>query len=88
MAPALNLRLADWDVGYSHRIKCTKRVNQVRIRCMKIQWIIGDSEYSGTGSIWLTRKGTVWNYSYRIIRFNAYCGDTGGTDGYEKFVVK
>jgi hypothetical protein len=88
MTVALDRRFRSYGSGYAYRLKCVKRYTRNRIRCLKIQWVVGDIEYKGTGMIWLTHRGRIWNYSYRIRRRDTYCLWTGGTHCSRMFVVK
>lgn len=61
------------NLGYLYRERC-KRGGSVRFRC-RVGWVIGDSRYSGTVAVWLTKKRDRIrsNYHYRIRRLNEYC---------------
>lgn len=76
--------------GYGRRVVCDHRLTPVRLKC-RMQWIVGDIVYFGTGTIWLTFENHAanWNYSYRVTRFNEYCAVVVKADNCTKvFVVR
>lgn len=79
-----------FQAGYARRVKCNKRINDIRLKC-KMQWVVGDLSFWGHGTIWLTFPGhqPFWNFSYRIIRLNEYCAAVvEGDDCTRVFVAK
>jgi hypothetical protein len=63
-----------FSAGYGRRVRCTKRVSRIRLRC-RMSWVVGDSVLWGRGMIWLVFRGdrTGWNSAYRITRLDEYC---------------
>lgn len=62
--------------GYAYREKC-RRNGSVRFRC-RVSWVIGDGSYSGTNSVWLSKKKDKIrsNYRYRIRLIDEFCRAT------------
>lgn len=75
--------------GYNRDVRCNKRLARDRVRC-RMSWIVGDSYFSGVGSIWITypSSGPYWNFSYRIKSRNAYCESTGGSRCKRTYVAR
>lgn len=59
--------------GYDHRIACG-RFDRTKIKCL-IQWLRGSHIYRGGITVYtaLPREGSIYNYRYKIRRFNARC---------------
>ncbi len=59
--------------GRYHRIAC-KRLDRTKVKCL-IQWLRGSHFYRGGITVYtaLPREGSIYNYRYKIRRFNANC---------------
>lgn len=59
--------------GRFHRLAC-KRLDRTKVKCV-IQWLNGSHFYRGGITIYtaLPREGSIYNYRYKIRRFNANC---------------
>lgn len=81
--PALSFQ-----AGYARHVACDKRLAVDRVKC-RMSWFVGDLSFSGYGSIWMTYSGgrDVWNFSYRVIRFNEYCAAVIEGDDCTKTIV-
>jgi len=59
--------------GRYHRIACV-RINREKVKC-RVQWLRGVHLYRGGITVYtaLPREGTIYNYRYKIRRFNVNC---------------
>lgn len=64
---------ARFSKGVGHRIGC-KRFDRTKIKCL-IVWLRGAHLYRGGITVYtaLPREGSIYNYRYKIRRFNARC---------------
>jgi hypothetical protein len=63
-----------FQAGYARRVRCNKRISDIRLKCRMI-WFVSDTVFYGRGTIWLTfpEHRAYWNYAYRIVGLNEYC---------------
>lgn len=59
--------------GESHRIGCA-RIDREKVKCV-VEWLRGVHLYRGGITVYtaLPREGTIYNYRYKIRRFNVSC---------------
>jgi len=62
-----------WSRGKSKDARC-ERIGREKIKC-NIFWYYDRRVYTGGITIYfsLPREGEIWNYTFRIKRYNAYC---------------
>lgn len=70
-----------WSFGYAHRVRGCERRSRLRVRCVRVSWVVGDLNYRGLVTVWTRRRGDgtpTWRYGYRIRQLDEYCAATGG----------